>query len=134
MKKYLVYTAVLFFVACNSNDEQSSDKAKEMESTQKDNSESGTGLLSGKFEIIDYKKDNVKIDLPKTVVEFTKNGDVIKPDGVRYFYKIEGDSILFLSAPGKVAYKSKIEFLNSDMTTFVVKTPLDKTEMTYKKQ
>jgi hypothetical protein len=139
MKKYLGYTAVLFLLACNSNDKQSDKKAEETEKPQNENistgnTESGSGLLSGKFEIIDYKKDNVKIELPNTVImEFTKNGDVIKPDGVKYLYKIEGDSIAFLTDPTHVTHKAKIDFLKPDNSSFIVRTPLDKTEITYKK-
>ena len=92
MKKYFVFTAVFFSVACNNNEDQKSFVSPEVETSKlsKEDTTSGSGVLSGNFEIIDYKKDNVKVELPKTVVQFTKGGDVIKSDGVSFFYKIEG--------------------------------------------
>ncbi|HLG38362.1 MAG TPA: hypothetical protein VI461_01800 [Chitinophagaceae bacterium] len=131
MKKYFILPLALFALACNSNPDKVSDEAPE--TTIAADSTSGEGLLSGKFEIVDYKKENVTVKLPKTYMEFTRGGDVIKSDGVSFFYKIEGDSIVYMTSPGIVAYKSKIEFLNDDKSSFIIKTPQDNTETTYKK-
>lgn len=131
MKKYFVLPLALFTLACNSNSDKVSDKAPVATGTT--DTTSGDGPLSGKFEIVDYKKDNVKIDLPKAFMDFTRQGDVIKSDGVSFYYKIDGDSITYMTSPGIVAYKSKIEFLNDDKSSFIIKTPLDNTETTYKK-
>jgi len=138
MKKHgIILMAMFLIAACNSN------KDKEATPTNETESASGNGnqatneevvTLSGKFEIVDYKKNDVQIVLPnKVTVEFTKDGNVIKSDGDSFLYKIEGDSISFLTPANVVVRKSKLEFLNTDKTSFVVKTPLDKSETTYQK-
>ena len=127
--------------ACNSNDDKQSDKAPEKtkaDSTANINiavpdTTTGIGLLSGTFEITDYKKDNVKIELPKSTTQFTRKGDVIRSDGNSFLYKIKGDSILFLLDAKNIMSRSKIEFLNPDKSSFIMKNSVQKTEFIYKK-
>lgn len=135
MKKYLVFPAIVFIVACNSNEDQKSTASPEAETSKlsKEDTTSGSGILSGNFEIVDYKKDNVKVTLPKTIVQFTRKGDFIKSDGNAFFYKIEGDSISMLLNDNYVINKSGIEFLNADKTAFTIKNSNEKTEYTYQK-
>lgn len=135
MKKYLVSPAIVFIVACNSNEDQKSTASPEVETNKlsKEDTTSGSGILSGNFEIIEYKKDNVKVELPKTIVQFTRKGEFIKSDGNSFFYKIEGDSISMLLNENYLINKSGIEFLNADRTTFTIKNLKEKTEYTYQK-
>ena len=135
MKKYFVFTAVLFSVACNNNGDQKSSVSPEVETSKlsKEDTTSGSGVLSGNFEIIDYKKDNVKVELPETIVQFTRKGDFIKSDGNSFLYKIEGDSISILLNDNYVITKSGIEFMNADKTAFTIKNPKEKSEYTYQK-
>ena len=131
MKKYFVLPLALFAIACNSNTDKISDKAPA--TTVSADTTSGEGLLSGKFEIVDYKKDNVKVLLPKTFVEFTRKGDYYTADGNQFQYKISGDSISILLNDNYLVTKSGIEFQNTDKTTFILKNPKEKTEYTYQK-
>jgi len=135
MKKYLVLSTVVFFVACNNHEDQKSPAAPKPETFKlsMEDTTSGTGVLSGNFEIIDYKKDNVKVTLPKTIVQFTRKGDFIKSDGNTFLYKIEGDSISILLNNNLVISKSGIEFLNADKSSLKIKNPLEKTEYIYQK-
>lgn len=131
MKKYFLLPVALFALACNSNSDKVSDKAPE--TTAPADTTTGDGLLSGKYQIIEYKKDNVKVDLIKKDVLFTKSGNVLKWDGTNFSYKIEGDSLEFFLPPSTTLSRSKIEFLTPDKSTFVLTNPVEKTEFTYKK-
>ena len=142
MKKYYVIVLALVTVAaCNSNDDKQSDKASEKtkaDSTASINvtvpdTTSGTELLSGTFEITDYEKDNVKIELPKSTTRFTRKGEVFRSDGNSFNYTIKGDSILFLIDKRNIMSRSKIEFLDPARSSFIMKNSVQKTEFIYKK-
>ena len=141
MKKYFLPALFVLAVACNNNTDQ-----KAAESTEVENSNTATAeankenkeitaeyAFHGKYEIIDYKVDNQKVVLPKLIIEFTKNGDVKKPDGVSFFYKINKDSISYTLDGKTVIATSKITYLDADKKTFTLYNPKDKTEYTYKK-
>ena len=135
MKKYFLLPATLVFIAaCTSNDQKSNstENSKTVVKSQPDTT-SGTGILSGEFEVTDYKKDNVKIDLPKTTVLFTRKGDFIKGDGTRLLYTIQEDSLAIKISEQEVITKSKIKFLSADRSAFILINPVEKTESTYKK-
>ena len=135
MKRYFLLPATLIFIAaCTSNDQKSNstENLKTVVKSQPDTT-SGTGILSGEFEVTDYKKDNVKIDLPKTTVLFTRKGDFIKGDGTKLLYEIQGDSLAIMISEKDVITKSKIEFLSGDSSSFILINPVEKTEFTYKK-
>jgi hypothetical protein len=131
MKKYFVLSMSLFVLACNSNTDKVSDdspgKSAYVDST------SGEGLISGKFVITEYKKDNVKVDLIKKEIQFTKDGGVLKWDGTSFSYRLIGDSLEFYIAPSTIISRSKIEFLTPDSSSFILINPTEKTEFTYKK-
>lgn len=131
MKKYFILPMALFALACNSSSDKVSDKAPE--STPPADTTTGAGLLSGKYQIIEYKKDNIKVDLIKKEVLFTKSGDVVKWDGTSFSYKIEGDSLEFFLPPSTTISRSKIDYLTPDSNTFVLTNPIEKTAFTYKK-
>ena len=154
MKKYFVSAAVLLAIACNSNDDKKADEQTENKTDSitkyvdteprrkqvvnelaPEDTTTGKGLLSGKFELVEYKKDNVHIDLPKTFVKFTRSGEFIKSDGISLFYKIEGDNYTVMASKKvkDIISTSKIEFLNTDKSSFVIKNANEKTEFTYKK-
>jgi len=152
MKKYFAAATVLLAIACNSSDDKKADDKtaeKADSSSQMINKEpkhelvkielspedttKGKGLLSGKFEIVGYKKDNVKVDLPKTFVKFTRNGEFSKNDGQNFYYKIEGDNYILMATKKDIISKSKIEFLNAEKTSFVIRNANEKTEFTYNK-
>lgn len=131
MKKYFVLPLALFALACNSNTDKVSDDAPGTSSYI--DSTIGSGILSGKFVISEYKKDNVKVDLIKKEIQFTKDGGVLKWDGTAFSYRLIGDSLEFYIAPSTIISRSKIEFLEPDSSSFVLINPVEKTEFTYKK-
>lgn len=136
MKKYLVLPAIFFLAACNSNEDQKSTaKPETAQQPFPPDTTTGNGLLSGSYEIVEYKKDNTKVELPKTVIRFTRSGEYMKPDGNTFSYKIEGDSLSILLYPTDKDYitKSGIHFLDSAKTSFTLINPKEKTEYTYKK-
>ena len=137
MKKYFLLPAALFALACNSNSDKVSDGNPESNINKVElnpvDSTSGEGLLSGNFEISDYKKDNVKVDLPKTTTKFTRSGEVLRSDGNSFLYKIKGDSIFFMIDDKNIMSSSKIEFLDANKSSFLMKNDTQKTEFTYKK-
>ncbi len=137
MKKYFILPIALFALACNSNSDKVSEEKPESNVNKVElspiDSTSGEGLLSGNFEISDYKKDNVKVDLPKTTTKFTRKGEVLRSDGNSFMYKIKGDSIFFMIDDKNIMSSSKIEFLNADKSSFLMKNNIQKTEFTYKK-
>ena len=147
MKKYFVIALALSAVACNSNTDKRSEQAIDAESVKKDSLErveakmkaiifapdttTGTGLISGAFEIIDHKINKVKANIPRILVRLTKRGDFIKSDGTNLTYKIEGEKFFLLGPAGDQVRSSTIEFLNPEKTSFIIKTDLDKSEATY---
>ncbi len=131
MKKYFLLPLALFALACNSNSDKVSDEAPEKTSIT--DTTAGNGLLSGNYQIVEYKKDNKKVDLIKRNVVFTKSGNVLKWDGNSFSYKIVGDTLEFYFPPSTPISKSKIEFLSPDKSSFVVTNSIEKTEYTYKK-
>lgn len=139
MLKYIPLAAVVFLTACNSNEDQKATTppapAPQTSPFSAEDTTTGTGLLSGNFEIVEYKKDNVKVDLPKTIVRFTRSGEFMKPDGNTFSYKIEGDSLSILLFPNDKEYitKSAIQFLNEDKSAFKLINPKEHTEYTYQK-
>ncbi|MES1217323.1 MAG: hypothetical protein ABUT20_17550 [Bacteroidota bacterium] len=133
MKKYGFFAmALILATACNNNKDKEATPATEAASTSGAKDE-GPGLLSGRFEIIDYKKNNVQVVLAKKQVQFNKKGDVLKWDGTSFSYKIIGDTLEFYSAPSTTISKSKIKFLSPDSSSFILINPVEKTEFTYKK-
>ena len=138
-KQFVAAAALISIVACNSNsDKQAENPTKKIDSAAAANNispadDTGTGLLSGKFEVVEYKKDNIKIEVPKAIYMFTKKGKYIKPDGSILFYKIEGDSLLIMADEKLILAKSRIEFLNPEKTSFIVKESPGNMETTYKK-
>lgn len=131
MKKYFILPLALFTLSCNSNEDKVSEKAPA--TTSSSDTTTGEGLLTGKFEIVDYKKDNVSVELPKTTVEFTRKGEYYTSDGNIFQYKIDGDSISILLNDNYIVTRSGIEFLNEDKTNFILKNPKEGTEYTYKR-
>lgn len=138
MKKYFALATFLFAIACNSNDDKKADEKMEekvviVDNLTKEDTTAGSGLLSGKFEIIDVKKENLKTSLPKTFVKFTRNGEYLTNNGASFFYKIDGDNFTIMASDKLIISKSKIEFLNAEKTSFIIKNTFDKSEVTYKK-
>ena len=148
MKKQLLMAAVIISaIACNSNSDKKNEQAIDAESAKKDSLErveskikafidapdttTGTGLISGSFEIIDHKINNVKVNIPRIMVRCTRRGDFIKSDGTNLTYKIEGKKFFLLGPAGDQVRSSTIEFLNAEKTSFVIKTDLDKSETIY---
>lgn len=137
MKKYFILPLALFALACNSNPDKGSEENPESPANKvvlnPEDTTTGEGLLSGNFEIIAYKKDNQVIELPKTTTKFTRRGEVFRSDGVSFEYKIKDDSIFFLIDDKNIMSRSKIEFLNEDKSSFLMKNAEQKTEFNYKK-
>ena len=71
MKKNSLIALALFLVAsCNNNKDQEADKTQETAPAENNNEAtiSPKWPLSGKFDVIDYKKDTSRIKLPTKVI------------------------------------------------------------------